>query len=90
MGTALVIMKIMPTSPEVDLETLQEKVKQLVEEYKGEKSITKTEPIAFGLNAIILSFAIDESNEIEPLENALRELENVNSAEVTDFRRAFG
>ena len=90
MGTALVIMKIMPTSPEVDLEALQEKVKQITIENKGEKPFTKTEPIAFGLNAIILNFSIDESNEIDPIENSLKELEEVNSAEITDFRRAFG
>ena len=90
MGTALVIMKIMPTSPNVDLEALQEKVKKITIENKGKNPTTKTEPVAFGLNAIILNFSIDESNEIDPIENSLKELEEVNSAEVTDFRRAFG
>jgi len=90
MGTALVIMKIMPTSPSVDLNALQEKAKQITIENKGENPNTKTEPVAFGLNAIILNFSIDESNEIDPIENSLKELEEVNSAEVIDFRRAFG
>jgi len=90
MGTALVIMKIMPESPEADLEAIQQKAKQIVEEKGGEKPFTKTEPIAFGLNAIILNFSIDEEIEMDPLETALREIEAVSSAEVTDFRRAFG
>ena len=90
MGTALVTIKIMPESPDSDLEDIQEKAKKVVEEKGGEKTSTKTEPIAFGLNAVILNFALDESNQIDPIEEELRKIEQVNSAEVIDFRRAFG
>ena len=90
MGTALVTIKIMPESPNSDLEAIQEKAKQIVEEKGGEKTITKTEPIAFGLNAIILNFALDESKSIDEIENPLKEVPEVSSAEVIDFRRAFG
>ena len=90
MGTALVTIKIMPESPEANLEDIQEKAKQITTENGGEKVSTKTEPVAFGLNAIILTFALDESKSIDDIENPLKEIKNVSSAEVTDFRRAFG
>ena len=90
MGTALVIIKIMPKSPDSDLEKIQEKAKQIVEEQGGQKPSTKTEPVAFGLNAILLNFSLDESLSIDDIENPLKEIPEVNSAGVVDFRRAFG
>ena len=90
MGTALVTIKIMPESPNSDLSAIQEKAKQITEEKGGENPSTKTEPIAFGLNAVILNFALDESKSIDEIENPLKEMPEVSSAEVIDFRRAFG
>jgi len=90
MGTVLVTIKIMPESVDTDLEAIQEKAKQITEEKGGEKSTTKTEPIAFGLNAIILNFALDESKSIDNIQDKLKELPEISSAEVIDFRRAFG
>jgi len=90
MGIALVKIKIMPESPDSDLDEIQSKAKEIVEEKGGDKPSTTTEPIAFGLNAVILSFALDESKSVDEIENPLKELPGVNSAEVIDFRRAFG
>ena len=90
MGTALITIKIMPKSPQADLEAIQEKAKQVVEEKGGKTPSTKTEPIAFGLNAVILNFSMDESLSQDNFEAPLKEIEQVNSVEVIDFRRAFG
>ena len=90
MGIALVTIKMMPTSPDVNLDEIQESAKKVVEENGGDRVNFKTEPIAFGLNAVIINFALDESKSIDDIENPLKEIENVNSAEVIDFRRAFG
>ena len=90
MGTALVIIKIMPESPDTNLEEIQNKAKAIVNEKKGKNPTTRTEPIAFGLNAIYLNFAIDESLSVDDFENPIREIPGVSSAEVSDFRRAFG
>ena len=90
MGTALVIIKMMPTSPDVDLEVIQTKVREVIAEKQGNNVATRTEPVAFGLNAIVVNFAMDESMSVDDFEDALKEIEGVNSAEVTDFRRAFG
>ncbi|MFH1787239.1 MAG: elongation factor 1-beta [archaeon] len=90
MGTALIKIKIMPTSPDVNLEEIKEKTKMVIEENKGEKCVFEEEPIAFGLKAVIAGFSLDEEYELEPIEQSLRQIENVNSAEVSDMRRAFG
>ena len=90
MGTALVTIKIMPESPESNLEEIQNKVKAVVEEKGGKTPTTRTEPVAFGLNAIFLNFAMDESLAVDDFQTPIQEIESVNSAEVSDFRRAFG
>ncbi len=90
MGTTLLKIKLMPTSPEVDFEGVKEKAKTIVEKGKGKNCTFEEEPIAFGLKALIISFDIDEEQELEPIEEGLRNMENINSAQVIDMRRAFG
>lgn len=90
MGTALVKMKIMPESPDVDLEAIKEKALEVLKPETDREVTFEEEPIAFGLKAVIAQFAIDESKQIDPIQESLEKIENVKSAEVTDFRRAFG
>lgn len=90
MGTALVKIKIMPESPEVDLNKIEEEAKKITEKEEGKNPRTEIEPIAFGLNAIILGFALDESKSIDNIQDKIKKIPNVSSAEVIDFRRAFG
>jgi len=90
MGVALLKIKLMPTSPEVNLEEIKEKAQVVVEEGKGRKCRFEEEPIAFGLKAVMVYFDIDEEQELEPIEEGLRKVENVNSVQVVDMRRAFG
>ena len=91
MGVALIRIKLMPSSPDVNLEEIKEKAKKIVENNKGARVSFEEQPIAFGLKAVIVGFEQNEDNgELEPMENALREIEDVNSVEVVDMRRAFG
>tara|TARA_Y100000310_G_C20595252_1_gene770168 strand:+ start:442 stop:714 length:273 start_codon:yes stop_codon:yes gene_type:complete len=90
MGTAIIKMKIMPTSPEVDLKAIEEKAKGIISKDTPSQIQSEEEPIAFGLTAVILTFTWDEDKELDSLEEALRAIENVNSAEIIDMRRAFG
>ena len=90
MGVTLLKIKLMPTSPEVNLEEIKEKAKKVVEENQGKNTRFEEEPIAFGLKAVMVFFDIDESQELEPIEQELGKIENVNSVQVVDMRRAFG
>jgi len=90
MGTALITLKIMPESPDTELEEIKNKSKKIIEKGKGKVDSIKEEPIAFGLKAIIIGFALDESLELEPIEEKLKKVQNVSSVQVIDMRRAFG
>ena len=90
MGTVLVKIKIMPTSYLTDLKKIESKASSLIKKHEGKNCTIEEEPIAFGLKAVIASFSLDEDKEMEPLEKELRNMEDVNSVQVVDMRRAFG
>ncbi|MEK6859258.1 MAG: elongation factor 1-beta [Nanoarchaeota archaeon] len=90
MGTALVKIKLMPESPDTDLDAIEKKAKKIIDKASTMPARIEKEPIAFGLVALILTFAIDESQSIDETENLLKKIPHVNSAEVIDFRRAIG
>ena len=92
MADVVVTMKIMPDSPEIDLENVEsaalEKIKSFtgLENYKAEQ-----EPVAFGLKAVKIMFVMDEAQgATDPLEEDVNSIEGVNSVEITDVRRAIG
>tara|TARA_Y100000034_G_scaffold17454_1_gene19088 strand:- start:5881 stop:6153 length:273 start_codon:yes stop_codon:yes gene_type:complete len=90
MEIAAVKIKLMPTSPDSDFEKIKEKSKELVEKSGGKNCKFEEEPIAFGLKAIIVFFAWPEEQELDSLEKELKKIENINSVELIDIRRAFG
>lgn len=87
MGTTGIKIKIMPTSPDVDLEEIKNQAKALIEEKGGKNREYEEEPIAFGLKAIIAFFELSEDIESGEIEEALKKIENVNSVQVIDMRR---
>ena len=92
MANAVVTVKIMPTSPEVDLSKLEEKALELIIKFNENKDTkASVEPVAFGLKAINIIFVMDESKgSPDPVAEEIAELEDVNSAKITDVRRAIG
>jgi len=91
MGTALIKIKIMPTSPEINLEEIKEKAKSIIEDEKGDRCVFEEEPIAFGLKAVIVSFEQQEGEgELDEIEKKLGEIKEINSVQVIDIRKAFG
>lgn len=79
-------LKVMPESPEVDLEALKESIKSAVGEEVFER-VTE-EPIGFGLVALIVIIVVDDGEGgTEPAEEAIAALDGVASVEVTDVRR---
>ena len=92
MAKVVVTLKIMPKSPEIDLNALEEKAKEEIKNFYGESETkTEIEPVAFGLKALKIIFVMDESKgSPDPLAEKVSSLEDVNSAEITDVRRAIG
>ena len=89
-GIVAVIVKIMPSSPETDLEKIKTLAKQSLEQ-EGAQNISFTEePIAFGLKAVMLKMAWPEEKSTDIIEEKLNSIENVSSVNIEDYRRAFG
>lgn len=82
--------KIMPEGLDVDLNVLRKSIEEKIKTLEGTPSGVEEVPIAFGLKALVFSFAFPEENEIETLESAINEVEGVSSVEMIDYRRALG
>ena len=91
MATAGIQFKIMPNSVDVDLDKLKSEIKLKVESFEsGVFNDAREEPIAFGLKALIVTIALSEDEESESVENAIKEIGDVSSVELIDYRRAIG
>ncbi|MFP4117889.1 MAG: elongation factor 1-beta [Candidatus Woesearchaeota archaeon] len=90
MANVVVTMKLMPESPETDLESLSARAEEVISSV-GEVGKKEFEPVAFGLKAILLSFVMDESKgSTEDIEKKISDFEEVASVEIIDVRRAMG
>lgn len=93
MANAVVTVKLMPTGPDVELSNVEESVREVVDSFRGETGEIrfKVEPVAFGLKALLVTFLMDEDlGSTEKLENALADVDGVQSVDITDVRRALG
>ncbi|HDK42554.1 MAG TPA: elongation factor 1-beta [Candidatus Pacearchaeota archaeon] len=87
MGIMGIKIKMMPTSPDVDLEKIKQEAKNLVEQDNGKNREYEEEPIAFGLKAVIAFFEWPEEKELEEIEEKLKNIENVKSIQIIDMRK---
>ena len=92
MAAVIITLKVMPESPDINLEELYSKIKPLITDFTGEEEFKKEEePVAFGLKALKIIFVMDEAKGgIDDMEAKIAELEGVNSVDVIDVRRAIG
>jgi len=90
MAMAFIKMKVMPESPQSDLKAIEDECRQNFEVIGAKVHIVDIEPIAFGLNAIIFTISWPEEKDQSMVEDAIRKVGNIQSAEIIDFRRAFG
>jgi elongation factor 1-beta len=93
MAKAVVTIKLMPESPDVDLKKIEHVASSKIDHFTGETGEKRyvVEPIAFGLKALKITFVMDEKiGSTDSLEQAILEIDGVQSAEVVDVRRAIG
>ena len=64
--------------------------KKIIDSEQGSNLRIEIEPIAFGLNAVNLTFTREETLDSDILIEKLRKINGVASGEIIDFRRAFG
>ena len=92
MAQAVITFKVMPESPEVDLDELESFTKQHINDFCNPDELkVKKEPVAFGLKALVIQFVMDEDQgNTDELETTISDHDDVRNAETTDVRRAFG
>ena len=87
MGEVVNTLKVMPESPEVDLEALKAAITDAMPADAELHEITE-EPIAFGLVAIILKFITEDGEGgSEPVEEMVQAIDGVASIEITGVGR---
>ncbi len=78
----LMAVKLMPSSPDIDMDMIKRQVEQATLEL-GEVKDMKEEPIAFGLKALKVLLMVEDQERIaEKVEEKLSNLEGIESAEV--------
>ena len=89
-NVAAIIVKIMPASPQSNLQEIEKHARHAMEKH-GARNITFEEKeVAFGLKSIHMKLAIDESKGTDLIEMELSKLADISSVTIEDYRRAFG
>lgn len=87
MGRLITRVKIMPADVDVNLDSLVEKVKGNMPDGMQVKRYSK-EPIAFGINALLLDMVMDEDTaDTDLLEENLRKVDGVGEVEIVSMSR---
>ena len=79
----------MPETAE-KIEGIKKAVEENLTKLNAKNISFELEPIAFGLKAIIATFAWPEELDTDKAENAIKSVSGVSSLDIIDYRRAFG
>ena len=92
MAKAIVTFKLMPESPDVDLEAIKEEAQQIAQEAGAIGQMqTRIEPIAFGLKAVlVLAMYNVEGADFDGIAEKMAVIKGVQSAEVAKMDLALG
>ncbi|MCK4670678.1 MAG: elongation factor 1-beta [Nanoarchaeota archaeon] len=91
MANVIVTLKVMPDSPEVDLDKLEKDASQIIKEFGGDVGKVEKDPVGFGLTALKIIFVMSEDlGGTDELEEKVKDVNDVGNAEVVDVRRAVG
>lgn len=92
MAKAIITFKLMPDSPEADLEVIKTQAAAIAKLHNaiGEMQV-KEEPIAFGLKAVlVLAMYEVEGSDFDAIAEEMGAIESVQSAEVAKMDLALG
>lgn len=89
LASVVVSYKIFPTGLEVDFEELKKQIEEVLPSQAKIYGGYQTEPVAFGLNALIAHIQIpeDESGVLEEVEKSLEGIQTVSQIQTLMVRR---
>ncbi len=87
---AILKLKIMPSSPETDLEKIKKELEEKIKKFGAKLHSSEEQPIAFGLKALIVVIAWPEDKSTEEVVEELLHIKEISSIDVVDYRRAIG
>mgnify|MGYP001612834260 CR=1 FL=1 len=92
MAKAIITFKLMPESPDVDLEAIKVQALKIAEEAGAIGQMqSKIEPVAFGLKAVLILAMYDvEGADFDAIAQKMSEIEGVQNAEVAKMDLALG
>jgi elongation factor 1-beta len=84
MGSVIVTFRIMPESVEINLDSLEEKIKSEINPQRIQRI-----PIAFGLNAIqIVKLVEEKEGEMDRITDKIKNIKGVKEVEVIGLTRS--
>ena len=87
MADVVVTIKALPNSPERNIDELSGKVEEVIKKF-GRLYKKSIQPIAFGINAIVISFVMPEGEGgTEPVEEEVKKVNGIGDVQVTDVTR---
>lgn len=92
MARAIITFKLMPESPDVDLEPIKKQAEEIAKKQGAIGQLqVKEEPIAFGLTAVLVMamYTVEDSN-FEAIAEEMQTIPGVQSAEVAKMDLALG
>lgn len=90
MTTVILKIKLMPESPDTDLNKIKEEANTLLIKEGGKNISFEEKPVAFGLKALMVKTDLPEEKGTDMVETAFAKIPGVSSVTIEDYRRAFG
>ncbi len=93
MANAIITLRIMPESPDVNLKHIQAEAEKKIDTFVGKHQEKQFEvkPVAFGLKSLDIHFMMNEDlGSPDGVAEDIATLEGVQSAEITNVTRAMG
>jgi elongation factor 1-beta len=88
MGEIVAVYKVMPENPDTDHDAILEELETLTPDGVTIET-TETEPVAFGLEALMVTISMPDSEEIsaDEMEQSFAKVDGVESVSVDDVGR---
>ncbi len=88
MTVVIIIAKVMPESPQTDLQKIKSRAQKILEKEAAKNISIQEVPIAFGLKALQVKLDFPEEKGTEIVESLLSKIPGVSSVTIEDYRRA--